>query len=301
MRASAEMLFMSGIERAALPHRGKGRGLIALSDVDQRFSYLVVNELAKGLGLATSADLTRFAQSVRNDARLFIQAKARPNNPQLRAVIKRLYVLNNRALRGDREAQQLARAVASMHSDVRHWLVRCNPDSREIPTAAEITDVQTRGNAVDRLRLVLGYGCNIKRDGRKRPSGKRSRSVEPLLRIPGIERNPKTGHKNNEPLAEFEKEGRPRAVAEREFIRHLSLTYLEMTGYGAPYCVNSEDRVPFSNFVHRCFELVGAPQGHVTRLINEAGGVRRAADNATGMEYPEDADPFWMGNRVPGG
>jgi phage terminase small subunit len=95
----------------SLPDGRKRRSLIALGEVDQTFDDAAIMELAKIACLPANADLSRFAKSIRNDVRLFIGAKARLNNPQLRAEIKRIYTLNNRALRGDREAQQLARAV----------------------------------------------------------------------------------------------------------------------------------------------------------------------------------------------
>jgi hypothetical protein len=34
-------------------------------------------------------------------------------------------------------------------------------------------------------------------------------------------------------------------------------------------------RGPFSQFVHTCFQLVGAPTGNVTRLLNQYGAARR--------------------------
>jgi hypothetical protein len=98
--------------------------------------------------------------------------------------------------------------------------------------------------------------------GRKREGGRRSRSFKPLLRLPE-----KGGR------------GRPRGEAERDFVQNLALTYLEATDMlpldTANY--NIDIRGPFSRFVHRCFDLVGAPSGSVTRLINELGPRRREA------------------------
>jgi hypothetical protein len=138
------------------------------------------------------------------------------------------------------------------------WLARFNPKGRDIPTAAEIVSPATRMRAIRRLRLVLSYGGMIK-DGRKRPTGKRSRSFEPLLRVPKIEPN------------------RPRSEAAREFVRNLAITYSSARGKKPPYKVDFQVRGPFSAYVHRCFELAGAPSGNVTRLINEFGRARREA------------------------
>jgi hypothetical protein len=265
----------------ALPNRGKRHLLIAVSDVDQVFSDAVINELANTLKLKTleGDGSRRFAQSIRHDARLFIEAKARLNYPQLRREIERLDTLNNRAMRGDREAQQLARAVDAMPAEVRDWLARCNPEGRNIPTIPEIASPATRASAVLRLRLILSYG-GVETEGRKRPTGKRSWSFKPLLRVPeGIK------HKSKR------KEGRPRGEVEREFVRNLGITYLNAMGKRPPYKVDFQGRGPFSEFVHRCFELAGAPHGYVTRLINELGQARRKAAGGK-PEYPEDLGAY---------
>src|SRR5262249_61848226 len=96
--------------------------------------------------------------------------------------------------------------------------------------------------------------------GRKRSGGRRSLSFKPLLRFPErIER------------------GRPRGEAEREFVQGLALAYVEVTGRSPPRTAHykTDIRGPFPDFVHRCFELVGAPTGNVTRLLNQYGAARR--------------------------
>jgi hypothetical protein len=237
------------------------RSLIAISEVESVFNDAVINELADILKLKSleGDDFSQFAKSIRQDVRLFIEAKDRLNNPKLREAIVKLYGLITRAERhDDRAAETLARAVDATRPEVWDWLARSNPTGRDIPIAAEIHSPATRARAVQRLRLALSYGGLIK-DGRKRPTGKRSRSIEPLLRVPAIEPN------------------RPRGEAEREFVRNLAFTYLSARGKSPPYKVDFQVRGPFSVYVHRCFELAGAPSGHVTSLINELGEARREA------------------------
>ncbi len=246
--------------------------MIALGDVDLVFNNAAIDELAGILKIHTDS---RFAQSIRNDVRLFIQTKGRLSIPKLRHEIARLYQLNSRALNSAQGAQELARALADMPADVREWLARCNPKDRSIPTTEEVTSPEraTRAGAVQRLRLILSYGTDLERKGRKRPTGKRSRSFKPpLLRLP---------------VRTKSKEGRPRGNAEREFVRNLGLTYLDATGQRAPYKVDFQAQGPFSQFVHRCFALVCVPSGHVTSLINEIGQARRKAAGGQ-TEYPED-------------
>jgi hypothetical protein len=238
------------------------RSLIAISDVEGVFNDEIVKELAQTLKLPADADIARFARSIRISARIFLEEENKLSFPQLRAAMERLYRLNTRAEDGnDRTAQALARAVEAMPADVRQWLLSCpRPHARNIPTATEILSPPTRQSAVERFRLILSWGGTVV-PGRKRPGGRRSRSsIKPLLRLPErIER------------------GRPRGEAEREFVQGLALAYVEVTGGPPPRTAhyNIDIRGPFPRFVHRCFELVGAPTGNVTRLLNQYGAARR--------------------------
>jgi hypothetical protein len=232
--------------------------LITLEDVDWVFSDKIVEELAGIIKVAERERLC-FAQSVRVDARLFIEAKRRPNAPQLYAAIKRLYDLNTSAECGDsRVAQELARAVGEAPQEVWDWLGQFTP-AIAIPTPAEIVSPTTRHDAIEQLRLVLTYGDSIvdgrKRRESKRPSG-RSITFKPLLQAANSAPN------------------RPRSEAESEFVAHLGLTYLIATDKQPPKQVHYNKRGPFSRFVHRCFELVEVPNGSVTELINDFGRLR---------------------------
>jgi hypothetical protein len=303
-------------EVTTLPNGRTSDSLIAVSDVDRIFSRLQIKKLADTLKLPALGDDPQFAESIRNDVRLFIEAKGRLNNAGLQEAIRKLYQLTARAKRDDLAAGALARAIDEMPPDLRNWLDSFNPEipvlqgddektskrrrtrshlaegqarvptlqgddektskrrrtrshlaegQARVPTGAEIVSPETRASAVQQLRDILSYGGSKKR-GRKRPTGRHSQSFAPRLRVPKIEPN------------------RPRGDAEREFVLNLALTYLKATGKMPPY----ENRGPFSRFVHECFELVGAPRGSVTRLINELGQARRAAANHK-IEREEDA------------
>src|SRR5262245_4102882 len=236
------------------------RSLIAISDVEGVFNDEIVKEWALTLKPPADPDIARFAQSIRISARIFLEAKGRLSAPQFRAVIERLYHLNTRAEDGnDRTARALARAVDAMPADVRQWLLSQRPHDR-IPTATEILSPPTRERAVERFRLILSWGGRVV-DGRKRPDGRRSRSFKPRLRLPPQQIKP----------------GRPRGEAEREFVQWLAVAYVEATGRSPPRTAhhNIDIRGPFPRFVHRCFELVGAPTGNVTRLLNQYGAARQ--------------------------
>lgn len=233
--------------------------MITLGDVDRVFNDKIVEELA-GIIKVAERERLRFAQSVRVDARLFIEAKGRSNAPELYAAIKRLYDLNTRAGRGDPQvAQELARAVGETSQEVWDWLGQFTP-AIAIPTPAEVVSLTKRAYAIQQLHVVLSYGGSVV-DGRKRTESKRpggrSKTFKPLLWVPS----------STAP-------NRPRSEAEREFVGHLGLTYLLATGKQPPKQVNYNKRGPFSEFVHRCFDLVGVLNGSVTELINEFGRLR---------------------------
>ena len=283
--------------------RSTSRSLIAISDVEGVFNDEIVKELARTAKLPADIDIIAGPESIRIAARSFLEEKAKLNFPQQRAAIERLDQLNTRVEKGDdRTARALVRAVHAMHPDVRQWLLSCNtphdrlrtaierlyqlntpedgndrkaralargldampaevrqwllscntPHDRSIPTEAEILSLATRQSAVERLRRILSYGGGIVA-GRKRSGGRRSRSFKPLLRLPErIER------------------GRPLGEAEREFVQWLAVAYVEATRRSPPRTANYKIAIrgPFPRFVHRCFELVGAPTGNVTRLLN---------------------------------
>jgi hypothetical protein len=245
-------------ERKKAPNR---RSLVALSDVEYIFDDEQLTELARIAKLPADADVPRFAENIRIAARIFLEKKALLNPPRLREAIKRLYQLNIRAERGgDRAARALAHFVDAMPASLRQWLISINARrGRNIPTAAEILSPATRQSAVERLRLILSYGGRVV-VGRKRPGGRRSRSFMPLLRVP-----------------EESKRGRPSGLAERDLVQWLAIAYLEATGQSPPYTAHHSDAIrgPFARFVHECFELIGAPSGNVTRLINQYGSARR--------------------------
>jgi hypothetical protein len=246
---------------AVTPNRGLRGSLIALSEVERVFNANVVASVARTAKLPSQADIACFGESIRIAVRIFLEAKARLSAPRLRAAIERLYQLNTRAEGGsDRAALALARAVDEMPADVWRWLASCNTGDRcEIPTAEEILSPALRQKAVEQFRPILSYGGRVV-VGRKRSGRRRSRSFKPLLRVPKVGR------------------GHPRGEAEREFIQWLAVAYVEVTERPPPRTAHYdvEIRGPFSRFVHRCFELVGAPTGNVTRLLNEYGAPRRA-------------------------
>ena len=234
------------------------KSLIREDDVERIFGDDEIKKLAKTLRLPTNTDLISFGESVRQSVRHFLTAKAQLTPVELRDEIKRLYQLSVRADRSGRkstkEKENLAKAIESLPNDVRGWLDRVfhRTDIR-IPTGAEIRSPDTYEHSVKCLRSILSYGGVAR--GRQRSDG--MKPLKPLLRAPVLT-------------------GRPRNVAERKFIQWLAFAVKE-TGHHVPQAVHNDARGPFSQFVHDCFSMAGAPTGSqtVTTLINEREKNRR--------------------------
>jgi hypothetical protein len=81
--------------------------------------------------------------------------------------------------------------------------------------------------------------------------------------------------------------GRPRNVAEGEFIQWLALAATG-AGHQVPQAVHNDARGPFSRFVHDCFSMAGAPTGSqtLTTLINEREKKRREMSSRESRTLP---------------
>lgn len=226
------------------------------SKIDQIFDDDVIWNLVK-IAKAPSNSFDLFGRDIRDAARIFVEAKQKWSSSQINDQIGQLYKLTVRAEDGsDETAQELAEALNDTPAEVFDSIIM--PDGWETPTASEIRSRETRGNAINRLRAMLSSGGSVE-PGRKRPGGRRSKTYKPTLRSPYIEA------------------GRPPGIAEREFVQNLALAYKRATGRLPPLTANAniDIRGPFPRLVHECFELVGAPTGNVTRLLNEYGEARK--------------------------
>jgi hypothetical protein len=224
--------------------------LIAEKEVDFVFNAGVIAELAKDIKAPPDA-VTCFGDNVRAAVRAYFAERARTNWKAIAKQIGDLYRLTDRADRGsETAAARLVDCIGSIDQATRNWLERCAFRALSFPSSGEIMDHRTREDAIRRLRRILDYGLDVVK-GRKRPSGKRSRSIQPLLRVPKSSR------------------GRPRDLAARELVQHLALAYAEATGRRLPHRVNSRSQGPFFRLVRRCFKEARITAGSVAELTNE--------------------------------
>jgi hypothetical protein len=239
-----------------------GWSLIAEKEIDFVFNEGAIAEMAEDIKAPPDA-VARFGENVRAAVRAYFAERARTDWKAIGNQIRDLYRLTNRADRGSEPAAaRLANRIGSVDQSTRNWLERCAHGPLPFPSSDQIKDRQTRRQAIRRLRSILSYGQERVK-GRKRPSGKRSRSIKPLLRIPQkVHRSKSTSRKRRG-------RGRPRDLAARELVQHLALTYAEATGRSPPHRVSLRSKGPFFRLVSGCFNRTRITAGSVVDLINE--------------------------------
>jgi hypothetical protein len=281
----------------------------AVIDVTAVFSDSEVENLAQLMRwVPPSIDAkARFADNVRKDARLLVEARSRLPISTIRRQAKRLWDLcvgityaDHRAAmadtsrkakrareRSDGLAYQLARELESLPKEARAALLFAHrPD---LPRPVEITERATRDTAVSQLRRVLASGGRWPSEGEEdshaieagRPSVESRLELEdpsagksvatrfkPDLWLPSRANRLAAEHDN------AEHRGRLKDQALRDFVQNLALTYLEATERPTPKVVNFRTPGPFLRLVRRCFQLLELPTGGIEGLINERGRIR---------------------------
>jgi hypothetical protein len=256
-----------------MPPAEAGWPLIAENEIDFVFDEGVTAKMAEDIEAPADA-VVRFGDNVRAAVRAYFAERARTNwkaiekqigdlnrlvDEAYRSVagpIPRRFILGEiKPVKGDVRgsevaAERLADRVGSIDQATRSWLERCAHGPLPFPSSDEIRDRRTRKQAIKQWRNILSYGQE-QVTGRKRPSGKRSRTIRPLLRVPKSSRS------------------RPVDLAARELVQHLALAYLEATGRSPPRRVNLRIKGPFFRLVEWCFRLIGIPTGNIVHLINE--------------------------------
>jgi hypothetical protein len=260
--------------------------LIAETRINAVFNERVISDLADNLKLSRNTNVIQFGENVRESVRAYFVERARTNWKAIEREIKELYRSAARAELHKPAAERLAFLVEKLTPATRQWLDRC----AVIPIVwPSIEEIKSNTQADSRVLKALSYGLE-RVEGRKRPGGKRSISIKPLLRVPQnrLPRKKRARSRNRQSqrkgsIGDFEKpprqpkliRGRPRDLAARELIQGLALDYLTATERRPPRRVNDASRGPFLRFVKRVFELVGIPSGNVAQLINEREIIRK--------------------------
>jgi hypothetical protein len=224
---------------------------IAAQDVRRKFDDECIDRLAKIAGLPDTADQQRFAASIREAARLYAEDVRKPNVNAVHDEVARLLQAASR-----RAYERVAHLIEALSPDARQWfeMREATPGFKNaglrFPAAKFLRDPARRGEACDAVRRFCAMGGKYI-EGRKRGSGKRSTTWEPL---------PWASDRTSHP---------PKREAERHFVMRLRLAWLEATGNAASATVNPLRPGPFARFVGECLKHVGAPHADPVGLIND--------------------------------
>lgn len=212
-------------------------------DVDRLFDAACIRSLAEIARLPAGCDLDRFGKGVRDAARAYIRdTKALSKNKQHREI----EMLHRLAAR--RAYEPLAAALGNISAQARSelgWrqaLLADRAPGWRIPAAAELRDPATCERAADGLEALTSEGGRWT-DGRKRPSGRRSRTWEPNLYAPSLSR------------------AEPRRDAERTLVMWLQVAAAEAgenVAAEVPLTAHHNEPGPFARMVAKVLQRVHA-------------------------------------------
>jgi hypothetical protein len=230
---------------------------IEADEVSRVFDDASMERLACLSRLPATADRQRFADSVREAARIYaVDARSvtvRDQRTEISALLRA-------AERGqyERVASLIEKVSPATRASLRARAKRpafAKP-GLGLPAPEVLRDPATRTDACAAVaRLCRAGGRYIA--GRRRPSGRQSVSWEPLLHAPqSLERPPKR-------------------EAERRFVMHLQLAWTEATGDTPSLAANPNRPGPFVRMVQECLKLVGAGHSDASGMINKLNRRRK--------------------------
>jgi hypothetical protein len=224
----------------------KSREPIAAADIQRIFDDARIDALATIGRLPAEANRKRFADGIREAARIYARDARMPTDNKLHAEIAALYRAADH-----KRYEQIADLLERLSPRARHLL-----DTRgarpslgiRLPPAQALRAAAQREEACAKIATLCQYGGRY----RRRPSGRPSKpSWRVLLHAP-------------EPSHNF-----PKRDAERGFVMWLQVAWLEATGERPSLAANPARPGPFARMAKECLKLVGAGHADAVGLINE--------------------------------
>jgi hypothetical protein len=247
------------------------RSIITAEQVPVVFDDVCVANLAKTAKLPPDADMDAFGDGIRDAARIFARDARIPTVNELHDEISELHKAADR---------QRCDHVAGL-------LERLSPEARkllqdrggrpsiqiELPLPHALRDPSLCEEACQKIVRLCQSG-RFYIEGRRRPSGMRSRPVRrPRLYAPKRQQN-------------FLKR-----EAERNFVIWLSIAWLDATGklpsLTARHPDAGRDVGPFARLVRECLRLVGAADADPVALIKELHRLRLGRPKKTKKLRPK--------------
>jgi hypothetical protein len=223
--------------------------IIALADIPTVFDEDCIRKLAAIAKLPANADLETFGWWIGAAADMFVREAGIPTANQVRNEIAALRKAAER-----RHFEKAAHLLGRLSPEALAILQTADPTGT-LPTPGDLQDEVLRDQACATIASLCRIGGQ-KVEGRRRPCGKRSRSIVlPYLNAPTASQH-------------F-----PKREAERRFVCRLSIAWCKATGKKpsrtARRPTDGRDIGPFARLVRECFHLVRVKYADPVALINE--------------------------------
>jgi hypothetical protein len=230
----------------------KALRIISEADVDRIFDAKCIKALAKTSKLSNKADIRKFGEEIRGNARIYLKTAAEPTNNELHDEIKALHDASDK-----QNFEQTRHLVENLSSRARSALIgrweQSNPGI-EFPKPTDLDDVEYREVVSAKIASLCRLGGKIV-ETRMRKSGRKSKTWQVLYYAP-----PKTRH--------FSK-----TAAAKQLVMHLAIMWCDITGKMPPIVSHPEAPGPFPRLVMDCFTLLGS-RASAVKIINRYGKQR---------------------------
>ena len=252
----------------------KSKSAITADQIPHIFDDTCIENLARIGKLPPHANRQRFADSIREAARIYASEVREPNDNEVRAEIETLhrtaerqrfeevatllekFSLRARSLLRYEERTIVKLSAAKLDSPRSRRRISARRRSVTLPSPKALRDEKRRDKGCATVVKLCQYGGGWT-EGRKRPSGKRSWTWRPYLRAP-------------KPQRHF-----PKREAELTFVMWIRTAWLEATGAEAPLTADPRRPGPFARMVKECLRLVRAAQADAIPLLNKLNQIRR--------------------------
>ena len=229
------------------------RGKISAKDVEEVFGEECVHQLAEICGLPTPMDLGQLRKGICAAAHIFVRETQIPKSNAVHREIELLHGAADKRQSG---------AVASLLQNLSPRTVellkrRASRLGIKLPSSGLLLVKGRSAAACAKITRLCSMGGRSV-EGRRRPTGKRSRPTwSPLLYAP--KRSPHFSKRE----------------AERNFAIWLSVAWYEATGQCPSKTADPRKPGPFARLVKECLKLVGAGHADAVGLINQISRRRR--------------------------
>ena len=203
-----------------------------------------VQELLTAARLPPIYDMPRFVTAVQNAVRVYVRARATPDNNAVHHEIRALYFAAWR-----RRFGEAARRLDKLSAPTRRYINK-RAVSLTLPDFAALLDKATRDEAREAILNLLARG-GAWEEGRRR-GGDRPKRWVPNLCAPTLD------------------EHSPKRQPEHDLLLTLALIYFNATGQPPPLITGYGDRVPFVRLAEVCLNLAGAKGVNVFSILRTA-------------------------------